>query len=332
MERGEFGPVYVGSVRFFKNLILLAVIVLIAVPSAFALYFHGQVRGLRADVERLTVDVVSARQETIEAERAKGDAETSLQVMEAKSGFKLDTDGDGRADALPFEVPEYQSLLPDFYAPEAYHAVTSSPNTIFLTFDDGPTSATPGILKALDKLGVKATFFVTGKAAEAHPDILREIAAAGHTIGMHSYSHEYSTIYKSLESFLEDMYKVFAIVRDETGTAPTLFRCPGGSINGYNAGYYQAMLAEMARRGFVPCDWNLSAEDATGGNPSAEKMVQNVTKNTDWVKTGYVLIHDNGRDATAAALDGIVRTLRDRGFSFDRLTPDTKPVLFGYTD
>ncbi len=323
---------YFGSVRFFKNLILLAVIVLIAVPTAFALYFHGQVRGLRADVERLTIDVVASRQENIDTQRALGDAETSLQAMEARSGFKLDTDGDGEADAPSFEAPEYQSLLPDFYAPEDFHAVQASPGTIFLTFDDGPTSGTPAILKALDRLGVKATFFVTGKAAEEYPDTLREIAAAGHTIGMHSYSHEYSTIYKSLEAFMEDMYKVFAIVRDETGTAPTLFRCPGGSINGYNAGYYQPLLAEMMRRGFVPCDWNLSAEDATGGNPSAERMVQNVTKNTDWVKTGYVLIHDNGRDATAAALDGIVGTLRDRGFQFDRLTPETKPVLFGYTD
>ena len=66
-----------------------------------------------------------------------------------------------------------------------------------------------------------------------------------------------------MEGFLEDFYRLYQYIHEVTGEYPALFRFPGGSINGYDRGVYQEIIAEMTRRGFVYFDWNASAQDAT---------------------------------------------------------------------
>ena len=81
--------------------------------------------------------------------------------------------------------------------PDAAHKV-------YLTFDDGPSANTDEILDILDRYGVKATFFVVGREGSQAEDALRRIVEEGHTLGMHSYTHDYDQIYESVESFAED--------------------------------------------------------------------------------------------------------------------------------
>lgn len=229
--------------------------------------------------------------------------------------------------------PDYEDLYPDFYAPQKLDASASAEGTIYLTFDDGPSDRTDEVLSVLAQEGVKGTFFVVGQYAESEASIqrMKNIVAQGHTLGMHSYSHNYTDIYASVENFLNDMYKVFTLIRDNTGAAPTAFRFPGGSINSYNYGTYQAIIAEMLRRGFVPYDWNLSAEDATGTPISAEQIVQNVVGQSAGKIRGFVLMHDSAsHTATVEALPEMIRQLKAEGFTFAAITPDVKPTLFGY--
>ena len=80
---------------------------------------------------------------------------------------------------------------------------------IYLTFDDGPSSSTNEILDILKAYDVKATFFVVGKTDEASKEAYRRIVAEGHTLGMHSYSHSYSGIYKSTTAFKKDLKKLY---------------------------------------------------------------------------------------------------------------------------
>lgn len=74
--------------------------------------------------------------------------------------------------------------------------------TVYLTFDDGPSKNTRQILDLLDKYDIKATFFVCGTQDEELMPLYKEIIEKGHTLGMHSYSHDYDEIYASTESFL----------------------------------------------------------------------------------------------------------------------------------
>lgn len=319
---------YFGSVRFFKHLILCAVIILIAVPTGLAIRFYDSQAEVRESRQKLYDEVTRLHKEVTSVKRQLAEKETEL----AEQAEQLSAAGAG-LDDLPPEAIYYQNLYPDFYAPQPYQASERTAGTVYLTFDGGPSSNTTRILEILEEKGVKATFFVTGQPDEAGYELMRNIAEQGHTIGMHSYSQDYAKIYGSVESFLDDMYQIFSQIRESTGQTPTVFRFPGGSINSYNAGIYQELVAEMLRRGFVPCDWNVSAEDAAGTSPSVEQIVRNVMGSMDRIERGFVLLHDgDSQSTTVDALGTLIDELRGLGFDFACMTPETKPVLFVYKD
>lgn len=315
---------YIGSVRFYKNLILLAVIILIAVPTVFTVRLSALIREREAALTEMDGEISRLEGELAETEQ-------KLTELAGRTGDTLAAP-EAAVDADP-EAISYQELYPDFYAPEPYHATQRETGTIFLTFDDGPSQNTSRILEILAEEDVKATFFVTGRSNEKDLQRMRDIVDQGHTLGMHSYTHDYETIYASVEAFLDDMYRVFTLIRETTGQTPTLFRFPGGSINAHNSGIYQELIAEMVRRGFVPYDWNMSAADTASPIPSAEQIVRNVMRNADRVRRGFVLMHDSAaRVTTAEALEDVIGELREKGFRFDRITPETRPILFDYRD
>ena len=244
------------------------------------------------------------------------------------TGKDPDWDTDASVDA---GGPSYQKLYPDFYAPQPYQATGSASKTIYLTFDDGPSERTDEILDILKQEGIKATFFVLHyKDTAASHARMQRIVAEGHTLGFHSYTHKYEVIYASVEAYLEDAYKIFNEIKEATGVTPTVFRCPGGSKNGYNKATRSAILAEMERRGFVCHDWNLSVEDSVKPYKDAATMTDFVMSYLGNKTKGVMLLHDAaGRKETVKALPEIIRRLRDKGFSFAPLTPDVKPFLLG---
>lgn len=305
---------YIGSVRFFKNLILLLVIVMITVPSVFAFRYRAQSRDLTQQVAQLE----QAAQESALLVQQKTEEITALE--EYANSFHVDPEG-----------PSYQQLYPDFYAPQPLSAMTRQENTIYLTFDDGPSPRTPEVLSLLREENVKATFFVTGGSSEERQQWMRDIVSEGHTIAMHTYSHDYDEVYASVEDYLADMYEIFSLIKSATGVTPTHFRMPGGSINGYNYDVCQEILTEMLRRGFVPYDWNISSGDAASGGASVNQVISNVLSGASRTDRGIVLMHDSSaKYTTVSALPSMISSLRDMGFTFDRLTPDTAPILFDY--
>lgn len=190
---------------------------------------------------------------------------SALDELDALSGsYWVDT---RTMEPVSADPPYYQLLYEDFYAPQPYNATERAEKTIYLTFDDGPSDRTDEILEVLAEKNVKATFFVIGQSSEKNLERMRRIVEEGHTIGMHSFSHDYAAVYTSVESFLDEFYRNFIQIQETTHTTPTVFRFPGGSINGYDGAFYQEILSEMIRRGFVPFDWNISSEDAAS-NPN----------------------------------------------------------------
>ena len=229
------------------------------------------------------------------------------------------------------EAPEYTTLYPDFYAPAWEGERIDGGRVCFLTFDDGPSPNTDRILEVLDQYGVKATFFVvgTGRTA-ANQERMRQIVAAGHTLAMHSWSHDYKKVYASVEDFLEDAYQLYQYIHEVTGQYPRIFRFPGGSINGYNRGVYQEIIAEMTRRGFVYFDWNASAQDATLYPRSPSAIASDCLRGVgrDLV---VVLAHDSAaRGTTVDALPAIIQGYQNAGYTFAALHPGVTPVTMGY--
>ena len=296
---------------------ILAAAVLVGLPTAFA---------------------INSEQSLNRALEEKARAEQSLAAVEMR--LAQNTPKPEPSDE-PFEsepsdesfVPEhpyYEDLYPDFYAPQELTASNATAGVIYLTFDDGPSARTDEILAVLARENIKATFFVVGQTSQANLQRMRDIAEQGHTIAMHSYSHDYRKIYASVEAFLDDMYQIFNQIRETTGVTPTFFRFPGGSVNSYNYSIYEDIMAEMLRRGFVPCDWNMSAQDATAKPLPVSDIVANVLRTSNRSR-GVVLMHDSAaRTTTVEALPEVIRQLRALGFRFEKLTPDVKPIVFGY--
>lgn len=235
----------------------------------------------------------------------------------------------GSAD--PNESLSYQKSYPDLYVENDFNFVKSKDNVVYLTFDDGPNvNVTPRVLDVLKQYDVKATFFVIYKEGEAEEALYKRIVDEGHTIAVHTSSHSYNAIYSSVDAYLADFEKISSKIESVTGVKPEIFRFPGGSINSYNVGLYQELIAEMLRRGYVYYDWHVSSGDASGPSVSADKIKNNVLNTTN-DKEAIVLMHDGpGHGATADALPGIIEGLKSKGYRFAALDNSVTPSCFGY--
>lgn len=203
--------------------------------------------------------------------------------------------------------------------------------TAFLTFDDGPSERTKEILEILDEYGVKATFFVIGTKNADYKELYKEIVDRGHTLGLHSYTHQYDKIYSSLDGFLSDFDDIYADVQEYADYSPTIFRFPGGSNNGYAKRYktFDSIKEEMDSRGFVYYDWNVSSEDARYSYISAEDIINNVITGASTKNYAIILMHDSaGKHTTVEALPGIIEGLREQGFELETLDSSYKAIQY----
>lgn len=128
---------------------------------------------------------------------------------------------------------------------------------VALTFDDGPDpTTTPKILDTLAARGVKATFFIIARKAEAHPELVREILERGHTIGLHSYAHDRLFSLRSERIVRADFERGMRVITDIAGARPAWFRPPIGHTN--------PTLARVADDfELTTIGWSVSARDGT---------------------------------------------------------------------
>ncbi len=315
--------------------LFFAVAALAVALGALAAYLWFFGSGCRRSMALMSAGRDYMRQELEEANAGLAAARAELAQREAELAQARDTIGllEEYSVASPDgTVPEYTQLYPDFYAQPWEGERVDGGRVCFLTFDDGPSRNTGRVLEVLERYGVKATFFVVGSAATgaASQQRMRDIAAAGHAIGMHSWSHDYKKIYASVEAFLADFYRLYQYIHEVTGVYPQVFRFPGGSINGYDRGVYQEIIAEMTRRGFVYFDWNASAQDATPQSRPAANIAADCLRGVG-KDLAVVLCHDSAaRGTTVDALPAIVEGYQRSGYAFSPLHPGVAPVTMGY--
>ncbi len=221
----------------------------------------------------------------------------------------------------------YTELYPELYADKYDGGYEDSADTVYLTFDDGPSVLTENLLYYLRQENVKATFFVVPERTEYCYSLLKEISDAGHTIGIHSASHDYEKIYASVDAFLDDFKEAYDIVLEATGKAPDIYRFPGGSINDYNADTRDDIIAEMNRRGFTYFDWNVDSNDWQGYGWTT--LYTNVLADAQEFSTPVILFHNTGdRDNTVLVIEDIIKALKGKGYKFGSLSQKTEPIQF----
>ena len=125
---------------------------------------------------------------------------------------------------------------------------------------------------------MKATFFVVGKEGEQAKKRYQRIVEEGHSIGIHSYSHDYSYIYQSMENYKSDILKLKQYLEEVTGENIWLYRFPGGSSNSVSKIPIEECIAFLNQEGIVYFDWNASSEDAVTVNADCNKLNNNILK------------------------------------------------------
>ena len=198
----------------------------------------------------------------------------------------------------------------------------------YLTFDDGPSDKTLEILDILDKYRVKATFFVI---ESENIEYVKNIYAAGHTIGLHTASHDYSIIYSGEDMFFKDITKLSDKIYELIGVRPTLLRFPGGSSNTVSKNYCRGVMTRLVKtvggRGYSYFDWNISSGDAECPTPSYTCIRNKVLTSAADKNSACILMHDsNDKASTVQALPEIIEGMMRMGYSIEPLKPDT----YGY--
>ncbi len=200
---------------------------------------------------------------------------------------------------------------------------------VYLTFDDGPSENTDKVLDILDDYSIKATFFVVGKKGKDADRRYKRIVKEGHTIGMHSYTHDYSDIYASLSNFSKDYKRIFERIKSVTGVSPKYYRFPGGSINNYSRRNILSCINYLDENKIKYFDWNVSAQDATNKPLTKDDIIENILKDVVKYKTSVVLLHDSkGKDETVNALPELIKALQEMGAVILPISNDTKVIQF----
>lgn len=204
-----------------------------------------------------------------------------------------------------------------------------SAGTIYLTFDDGPGAYTARLLDILKQYNVKATFFVTGGGDDSL--IIREYQE-GHTVGLHTWSHRYDQLYRSVDAYFEDLQLVHDRVQALTGVDSKIIRFPGGSSNTVSAKYdgktkiMSTLTQEVGKRGYVYFDWNIASGDA--GNVTTTDGVYNTVVSHLHDGVNVILQHDI-KSYSVDAVEKIIKFGLDNGYTFEPLTVNSPTVHHG---
>ncbi|EGF77630.1 hypothetical protein BATDEDRAFT_91429 [Batrachochytrium dendrobatidis JAM81] len=161
-----------------------------------------------------------------------------------------------------------------------------------LTYDDGPSEFTPRVLNALGEHNFKATFFVIGSMVVRNPKYIQDVYAAGHEIGIHTWSHPQMTQISD-EQIVAEIYWTVKAIQEAIGVVPKLFRPPYGDID-------ERVRTILKRMGLTIINWNQDSGDALGATDVVERFKH-------WSSTGHPggilsLEHDRFNASSAQAV------------------------------
>ncbi|MBR6478455.1 MAG: polysaccharide deacetylase [Lachnospiraceae bacterium] len=292
-------------VERLKKMIVLSIVIGITVPwvvCAILLYLLVDTRVDLQVVERQ----LSGMSKTLMAQNAQLE-ELKLELEEYVSGENAkETLLQERIDALERAAAMREQEAQEQETGE--QAVMT--HKVYLTFDDGPSIYTNEILDILKQYDVKATFFVLGKESEEARQAMRRIVEEGHTLGMHSYSHQYEQIYASREAFAEDFQKIKDYLFQVTGVESRVYRFPGGSSNTVTNVDIHVFIQYLEEQNTPYFDWNVASGDAAKESLPAETILANATRGIETQPVSVILFHDAAsRRTTVDALPLVIERI-----------------------
>ena len=194
----------------------------------------------------------------------------------------------------------------------AYYVGDTSQKRIYLTFDAGYENGyTAAILDTLKKQGVPAAFFVVGHYLESAPDLVKRMAAEGHTVANHTYSHPDMSAIAGKDAFLHELRRVEEKYKAVTGQEmPKYYRPPQGK-------YSKENLKMACEAGYATFFWSLAYVDwYTDKQPTREQALEKLTGR---IHPGAVVLLHSTSATNAAVLDEVIVKWKEMGYTFGTL-------------
>lgn len=299
-----------------KKYILIFIMIMILIPLILCMILLIKVNKLEREIKTLSRNIQSTEEVMSLPEEM-----TTVSIPDEEEQSEMEF-GDNSSVNNNIYLNEYK------YQDVERKEYEETSRKVYLTFDDGPSIYTDEILDILDEYGVKATFFVLARENEKYEPMYLRIIDEGHTLGMHSYTHEYTDIYKDLISFESDVMSIQRFIYDLTGYESTIYRFPGGSSNSYCKKTIQSYISFLQEEGIQYFDWNISSQDASTTSLTSEEITQNVLSMVENYDNCIILMHDAAsKHSTVEALPTIIEgILAMEDTQILPITSDTIPV------
>lgn len=286
-------------VRLFRRILLSLCGVLILAFVIYGRYNHTHVKRLQNQIDELEQQLDDSRSQQQKLDEKLKELEKDLKEKEKQLRRN--------AEAV-FDDPD-------------------KPN-VYLTFDDGPSKNTDSILDTLAEFNVRATFFCIARQEDENIARYQRIVNEGHTLGMHSYTHKYQTIYADLDSFKSDVERIRDFLYQVTDVRPKYYRFPGGSSNTVSKVSMKKCIRYINQSELTYFDWNAQNDDATGEKYTPKQLVSHAMARVRLAGRNVVLLlHDEKtKTATAQSLPVLIKQLKNAEYDILPITEKTPLV------
>lgn len=195
---------------------------------------------------------------------------------------------------------------------------------IYITFDDGPGGkVTKEVLDILKKENIHATFFVIGSQVKGQEDIVLRMKDEGHSIGLHSFSHDRNKLYSCSENFLKEMIKCQDILYEVTNEKYTILRFPFG-CNNSTYKLKKDLVDSLHNNNYKIFDWTLDSGDGKNYKSSPQTLIKNSCKLQENI---VLLMHCSFiNENSAKALPSIIKFYKDNGYEFKTIDENTPEI------
>lgn len=301
-------------VQRIKKMLLPTVIALITIPTLLCVLLGIRICSLENEIDVMLESHADRETGEMQSSQLADGTDNSTSSGEDNSSSNTQDDIEKETTTEQPSTDKVVEPLPDG-------------KYVYLTFDDGPSARTDEILQILNQYGVKATFFVNGHTGPTMEARYKAIVNGGHALGIHTYTHNYNTVYGGIESFAHEVTSLHDYLYEVTGVDVRLFRFPGGTSNTKTDNIYQ-YIQWINDNGYSYHDWNCSSGDASGKKPTADQIISNCMKQ---INAGYknlvILMHDLGnKDTTVEALPRLIEILLEKGYEIRAIDERSTPV------
>ncbi|MDM5297359.1 polysaccharide deacetylase family protein [Bacillus pumilus] len=246
-------------------------------------------------------------------------SKTNMQAADQKTEMSVSSEFRDTSKSLKAKDDSSKTLDAHF---KVNHNKKITDQTIFLTFDDGPSATSNQLLDVLKAHQVKATFFMLGPQIKEYPAAVKRLHKEGHQVGLHGITHDVKRFYQKSDSPVNEMKENQRILGSVTGEYTHLVRTPYGSVPHLT----NEQKTRLKQKGFIYWDWTI---DSLDWKYKSSKYVPEVLNQLQVLETKYpkepkiILLHD--QPATATYLNSLITQLKAKGYTFEVLDKTMKP-------